>query len=247
MDKVQLQPGIYTNIFPVILPDEPVSLMEIQRSQAPDLRTLRNEIGQTNQCVTVYAHRDYVYGYGADATTFLSTKGFGPATVLFKDVPALAAHVVLQGIIDNALAKGFWQKRKMSLKSVDARAEIFKPAPKSTTVQGKVKVFLGYDLRCTYYSAVESFGLVVDISWAYQDEHNTPLNTPQMHARNAMNEALVIQEEFLRGTNRFNLQIAQIRMHNYLLPFAQEFQSIDLPCGGQARLEPEPFSVILGR
>lgn len=62
-----------------------------------------------------------------------------------------------------------------------------------------------------------------------------------------MNEALVIQEEYLRGTNRFNLQISQIRMHDYLLPFAQEFQTIPLPCGGQARLKLEPFSVILGR
>jgi len=246
MDKVQLQPGIYTNIFPVILPDEPVSFMEIQRAQATALRELRNEIEQANQRVVVYAHRDRVYGYGEDAETFLSAKGFGKTSVLFEQVPALATHVMLQGLIDAALAKGFWQRRKMSLKGVDARTEIFRPTPKGTTVQGRVKVFVGYELRCAYYPAVESFGLVVDVTWAYQDERGTPLNTPQMRTRNALNEALVIQEELLRATNRLNLQIAQIRMHNYLLPFVQEFQSIALPCGGQARLEPEPFPVILG-
>jgi len=246
MDKVQLQPGIYTNIFPVILPDEPVSFVEIQRAQWIDLHELRNEIEQANRRVVVYADRNRVYGYGEDAETFLPAKGFGKTSVLFKQVPALATHVMLQGLLDAALAKGFWQRRRMSLKGVDARTEIFRPTPKGTAVQGRVKVFVGYDLRCAYYPAVESFGLVVDVTWAYQDEHGAPLNTSQMRARNAMNEALVIQEEFLRGTNRVNLQIAQIRMLNYLLPFVQEFQTIDLPCGGQARLEPEPFPVILG-
>jgi hypothetical protein len=66
-----------------------------------------------------------------------------------------------------------------------------------------------------------------------------------MRARNALNEALVVQEEFLRGTTRFNLQISQIRMHSYLLPFAQEFHTFLLPCGGQAQLESVPFPVIL--
>jgi len=246
MDKVQLQPGIYTNIFPVILPDEPIYCMEIQRAQWIDLRELRNEIEQANRCVTVYADRNHVYGYGEDAETFLAAKGFSKTAVLFKQAPALATHIMLQGLIEAALTKNFWQRRRMSLKGVDARTEIFRPTPKGTTAQGRVKVFVGYELRCAYYPAVESFGLVVDVTWAYQDEHGAPLNSSQMRARNAMNEALVIQEEFLRGTNRINLQIAQIRMHNYLLPFAQEFQSIDLPCGGQARLEPEPFPVILG-
>lgn len=246
MEKVLLQPGIYTNIFPVILSDEPVSFMEIQRAQWPDLRELRSEIEQANRRVTVYADRDRVYGYGEDAEAFLSAKGFRKTTVHFKEVPALGAHLVLQGIIDAALTKGFRQQRKMPLKDIDARTEIFRSTPKGTIAQGRIKVFEGYDLRCAYYRAVESFGLVVDVTWAYQDEHGAPLNPSQMRARNAMNEALVIQEEFLRGTNRINLQIAQIRMHNYLLPFAQEFQSIDLPCGGQARIEPEPFPVILG-
>ncbi len=247
MDKVQLQPGIYTNIFPVILPDEPMPFMKMQRARVTDLRALRSEIEQANQRVFVYAYRDYVYGYGDDANIFLTAKGFITTTLLFKDVPALTARIVLQGIIDIALAKGFWQRRKMSLKGVDARTEIFRPTPKGITMQGKVKVFAGYDLRCAYYLAVESFGVVVDVAWAYQDEHSMPLDTPHMRDQNAMNEALAIQEEFLRGTNRFNLQISQIRMRDYLLPFAQEFQSIPLPCGSQARLEPEPFSVILGR
>jgi len=246
MNKVQLQPGLYTNIFPVILPDEPVSFMEIQRAQATDLRELRNEIEQANRRVVVYADRNRVYGYGEDAETFLPAKGFGKTSVLFKQVPALATHVMLQGLLDAALAKGFWQRRRMSLKGVDARTEIFRPTPKGITVPGRVNVFVGYELRCAYYAAVEAFGLVVDVTWAYQDEHGAPLDPSQVRARNAMNEALVIQEELLRGTNRLNLQIAQIRVLNYLLPFAQEFQSIDLPCGGQAHLEPEPFPVILG-
>ncbi len=247
MANVQLQPGIYTNIFPVVLPDEPVTLMEIQRSLAQDLRALRDEIDQANLRVHVYAYKDHVYGYGQEANTFLSTKGFSPTTVSFHEVPALTAHMVLQGVIDLALGKGFWQRWKMSLKGVDARTKIFRPTPKGITTQGGVRVFAGYDLRCAYYPAVESFGIVVDVTWAYKDENGMPLNTPNMRAQNAMNEALVIQEEFLRGTNRFNLQISQIRVRDYLLPFAQEFQTIPLPCGGQARLEPEPFSVILGR
>lgn len=247
MGNLQLQPGIYTNIFPVILPDEPVTLMAIQRSLAQDLRALREEIDRANLRVHVYAYKDHVYGYSQDANTFLSAKGFSPTTVSFQKVSALTAHMVLQGVIDLALGKGFWQRWKMALKGVDARTEIFRPTPKGITTQGGVRVFAGYDLRCTYYPAVESFGIVVDVTWAYKDENGMSLNTPNMRAQSAMNEALVIQDEFLRGTHHFNLQISQIRVRDYLLPFAQEFQTIPLPCGGQARLEPEPFSVILGR
>lgn len=247
MANVQLQPGIYTNIFPVVLPDKPVALMEIQRSLLQDLRALREEIDRANLRVHVYAYKDRVFGYGQEANTFLSTKGFRPTTVSFQEVPALTAHMVLQGVINLALEKGFWQRWKMSLKGVEARTEIFRPEPKGTTTQGGVKVFAGYDLRCAYYPAVESFGLVIDVIWAYQDENGVSLNTPKMCAQNALNEALVIQEEYLRGANRFNLQISRIRMHDYLLPFAQEFQTIPLPCGRQACLESEPFSVMLGR
>jgi len=194
MDRIQLQPGIYTNIFPVILPDEPVSFMEIQRAQGTDLRELRSEIEQANQRVFVYAlqQQNRVYGYGEDAENFLSAKGFSKTHVFFKQVPALATHVMLQGLIDAALTKGFWQRRKMSLKDVDARTEIFRPSPKGITLQGRVKVFVGYELRCAHYPAVESFGLVVDVTWAYQDEHGALLNPSQMRARNAMSEALVI-------------------------------------------------------
>ncbi|MBI4762920.1 MAG: hypothetical protein HZC39_13525 [Chloroflexi bacterium] len=245
MSQVQLQPGIYTNIFPVILPDEPVQVMVTSRAKAVDLRSLRNEIDSAQAQVSVYAHNDRVYGYGQESVTFLLARGFEKSQMLLKDTPVLAARVVLEGLIASALSKGFWQRRKISPKGFDARAEIFQLSPKGITTQGKVKVFAGYDLRCAYYPAVESLGLVVDATWAYQDENGTPLNMPQMRARNALNEALVVQEEFLRGTTRFNLQISQIRMHSYLLPFAQEFHTFLLPCGGQAQLESVPFPVIL--
>ncbi|MCX7689689.1 hypothetical protein [Thermoflexus sp.] len=246
MEKIQLRSGIYTNIFPVILPSGPVPVMKISRTRATDLRVLRDEIAKSNREVRVYAHEEWVFGYGRDARIFLSDKGFGETRISLKDIPALAARLVLDGFVALALSKGFWQRKKDSPKRVEARVEVFRPEPKGVTRQGNVKVFIGYDLRCAYYPPVESLGLVVDVVWAYQDENGTPLNTRAVQARNALYEVWGIQEEFLSGTQQLNLQIAQIRMHNYLIPFAQEFQSIPLPGGESALLKAEPFPVILG-
>lgn len=246
MVKVQLQSGIYTNIFPVILSSDPVSLMKIPRARAADLRALREEIARLNVAVKVYAHRDWVFGYGKDANRFLSAKGFGETRISLKDIPTVAAHLVLEGLVALALSKGFWQREQASYKGFEARVEIFRPEPKGVTKQGNIRVFTGYDLRCVYYPVIESLGLVIDIIWAYLDENGSFLNPKAVQARNALYEVWGIQEEFLRGTNRFNLQIAQIRLHNYLIPFAQEFHTIPLPCGSNAYLKSEPFPVILG-
>lgn len=244
MDNVQLQPGIYTNIFPVILPEEPVTVMVIERAKAVDLRPLIAEITHSHVQVDVYAHKDKVYGYGQDAETFLATKGFSKQQIRLVDLPALAAHIVIEGLVSLALTKGFWMRKKFSPKGVMGRTEIFRQQP-AGVVQGNIKIFAGYDLRCSYYSAVESLGLTVDVVWAYRDKNDTPLTTRQMWESNALSEARVIQEEILRGTNRANQQISKIRLHHYLLPFVQEFAGIPLFYGGQARLETVPFPVIL--
>lgn len=242
MDTVQLQPGIYTNIFPVTLSDPQVTVMVIERKNLKDLRSLEAEIADSN--VLLYARRNLVFGYGEDALTFLRGQGFSATQVSLKDEPELSAHLVIEGILSAALAKEFWQRKKFSPKGVTGRTEIFRPQPAGMLSQG-IQLFAGYDLRCSYYTTVDSLGLVVDVIWAYQDRDGKPLNTRQMHERNAMNEALLIQEELLRGTNRVNTQISQIRMHKYLLPFAQEFRVFSLPCGGQAQLGSVPFPVIL--
>lgn len=245
MDDVQLPPGIYTNVFPVILPEEPVTVMVIERARAIDLRPLIIEIGASGVSMQVYAHQDRVYGYGPDAVSFLSTKGFQATQIHLSSLPALAAHLVIEGIVSLALARGFWQRRRLSPRGVIGRTEIFRQPPAGVVARGNVKVFAGYDLRCTYHAAVELLGLIVDVVWAYQDRNGEPLSTRQMSERNALTEALVVQEEFLRGTNRVNQQISQIRMHRYLLPFAQEFQTIPLSCGGEARIVSLPFQVLL--
>lgn len=246
MDIVQLQPGIYTNIFPVNLPEEPITVMVIERARAADLRGLRAEVAQAGVQVRVYAHRDRVYGYGQDAVDFLSFKGFQETQIALPSVSALGAQLVIDGIVSLALKRGFWQKNKTSPFSVMGRTEIFRPQPAGVVAGGNVKVFAGYDLRCAYHAGVESLGLIVDVIWAYQDSNRNQLSTRQMRALNALTEALIVQEEYLRGTNnRVNQQISQIRMHRYTLPFVQEFAQVPLPCGGQAKIESAPFSVML--
>jgi len=42
--SVQLDPGIYTNIFPVTLPDAPAYIWAASRAEHFDLRTLRERI-----------------------------------------------------------------------------------------------------------------------------------------------------------------------------------------------------------
>lgn len=238
-NQVQLQPGIYTNIFPVILPTGHIKVMISERDKHPDLRALRSEIAEKDWRAGVYAAGKCVYGYGQQASN-LTSKEFHEEDILLQDHPALTARFVIDGLVDTAKQRGLTQQ------FLKGRARILRPNPHGVTRNGKVKVFLGYDLRCVYYEEVQSFGLIVDIVWNFFDETGQPLNTPQVKERGVMNEVTVIQEEYLRGTTQFNLQISQIRMQNYLLPFVQEFRSFSLPCGGSAQLEPEPFRVILG-
>jgi hypothetical protein len=245
MDNIQLQPGIYTNIFPVILPKEQVTIMAIERAKAVDLRPLLVEISSVAAQVQIYAYKDYVYGYGKDAMSFLAPKGFRETQVDLLTFSALGAHLVIDGIVSLALDHGFWQRKSFSPRSVIGRTEILEPQPAGVISQGSIKIFAGYDLRCTYHEAVESLGMIVDVIWAYQSKSGTFLNPRQMREYNAMSEALIIQDELLRGTNRVNSQISQIRMHRYILPFVQKFQSVPLPCGSEAHINPIPFQVIL--
>lgn len=245
MDSVQLQPGIYTNIFPVILPDEPVTVMVIERSKATDLRPLIADITHAEVQVQVYAYKERVFGYGQDAVSFLSSKGFHDERVHLPNLHTLGAHLVIDGIVALALERGFWQRKRFAPRGVVGRTMIFRPQPAGIVARGDVRIFAGYDLRCTYHAAVESLGLIVDVVWAYQDRNGNSLHPRQMRAQNAMTEALYVQEELLRGTSRVNQQISQIRMHRHVLPFVQEFQDIPLPCGGNAHIESVPFQVIL--
>jgi hypothetical protein len=245
MDEVQLRPGLYTNVFPVTLPAEPFAVMVIERAQATDLKALRTEIERSSASVKVYAHRDRVYGYGQDAAQFLSPKKFTEETVHLMKVPALGARLVVDGIIALAQSKEFWLPMVSAPKGVEARTKIFRQQPAGVIAQGEIQIFAGYDLHCVYYPLLESLGLIVDVVWTYRDRNKTPLSTRQMWQRNALGEARVVQEEILPGTNRVNQQISQIRMHRYLLPFAQEFAAIPLFGGGEARITPVPFQVIL--
>lgn len=245
MDSVQLLAGIYTNVFPVILPEEKVTVMVIERSKASDLRPMNEEIARAGAQVQIYAHKDRVFGYGRDAVDFLSTKGFQETHVRLFEHYALGAHLVIDGIVSLALGRGFWLRKNFSPLGVIGRTEIFRSQPTGIVAQGSVKIFAGYDLRCAYHVAVESLGLIVDVIWAYQDRDGNPLSTREMAKRNAMTEALCIQEELLRGTCRVNSQISKIRLHQQILPFVQEFQSVPLPCGGEAHIESVPFQVIL--
>lgn len=244
MNGVQLQPGIYTNIFPVILPDEAITVMVTHRSNFTSLQGLRDEIAAYSVPVRVYACKNLVYGYGEGAPEFLASKGFEEDRVLLQELPDLAAHIVVESILSYALSMRFWQRKERSPRNNIGRVEIFRPEPKETLKQG-IRVFPGYDLRCAYYHSVERLGLTVDVSWAYQDENGELLSQKEMYQRGAIGEAWIVQEEILRGTNRINTQVSRIIMHKYLLRFIREFENIPLSCGGQARLEAVPFGVIL--
>jgi hypothetical protein len=68
----------------------------------------------------------------------------------------------------------------------------------------------------------------------------------QQYGYNATIAVGEIQGEYLPGSAKINTEVARQRLQDHILPFVQSHPEFNLPCGGKARLLPEPIRVILG-
>lgn len=241
MAQVHFDPGIYTNVFPAELPADPVTVMSTERGKFPDLRPLREKIQTCGWNARVYAAGSTVYAYGADMRQ-LAKDGFTEQQILLAKHPRLASCLIVEGLVDAVGTEQYWSKFGKG------RQAIYRPNPVGKAANGKVQVYLGYDLRAIYWGTESDrrFGLVVDIAWAFRDEQGQPLDMHQVAQRNATIQVAQIQGEYLPGKRLINTMVAQQRLQEQILPFVHEHAEFTVPCGGTVRLGSGPVRVILG-
>lgn len=245
MDRIHLDLGIYLNVFPVKIPEDEIPIMTAPRSSFQDLYPLRQGLAKAGRNAWVYADRDIVYGYGPDAAN-LKGQGFQEKLLRFVEVPRLATRVIIEGLV-NALReegcealprKGRWQVY---------------PSQFTEVAGGRIRVYRGYDLRAFFWrdnaNNQPAFGLIMNIIWVLRDNANQPLSMRKIRQQYGYDATIAIsqvQGEYLPGSNKLNTEVARQRLYEHILPFIQDHSEFDLPCGGRARLLPEPIRVILG-
>lgn len=246
MNPIQLDPGIYLNVFPVTLPDDPIPVVQANRASWTDLRPLRE--GIKNRNVWVYADEKIVYGYGPDRA-ILKDYGFQETEVRLRETPRLATRLIVQGMVNLLRQEGYEALPRKG------RWQLYHPNQFKEVAGGGIRVHQGYDLRAFFWKDIVSeqlaFGLIVDIIWALRDAENQPLNMRQIRQRygyNAIVEVGQVQGEYLPGSksSKINTEVAHQRFRENILPFVQSHSEFKLHCGQLAQVRAEPIRVILG-
>ena len=241
-----LDPGIYTNIFPVEVPQEAIHLRKAPRSRFPDLRPLRQELSEENLRAWVYAAEDAVYGYGPDAQ-MLEKYGFQGVLLRLMEAPRLATRVIIEGFVDALREQGY------EILFRKGHWQAYYSREYTTVAKGEVLVYRGYDLRSFFWKDIATqeiaFGFTVDVTWAFRDSANQALNLSQIKRQCGDYVVLAIgqvQGEYLPGSRRLNTEVARQRLQEHILPFVQKHSEFAIPCGGDAYLIPVPVRVVLG-
>jgi hypothetical protein len=240
MNTVQLDPGLYTNIFEVEVPSDPVAVMVADATAYPDLRPLRREIEQNYWNCRVCRVRDRVFGYG-EGRNLLESKSFQPEKRYLRNEPDLCKHLILEGLADQLRSKGYREWSRIG------RVTLYEPEPYRSAVGGQLQVYRGYDLRSIWWrqGSQVRFGIVVDICWEVQDKGGNRLSTPRIAGYKAMMEIGQIQDELLTN-GKINTEVARLRLQNHILPWVREHSRFSLPCGGEATITTMPVRVIMG-
>jgi len=240
MSAVQLDPGLYTNVFEVEVPEDPIQVMSAPAAAYPDLRRLREEISQNVRVCRVYRVRDRIFGYGEGRET-LRAKSFKPTEIRLRDEPDLCKRLILEGFVDYLKGQGYRERSGMG------RVTLYEPKFYRKAAGGQIQVYRGYDLRTIWWrqDGETTFGMIVDVRWEILDRSGRRLSSPEIAQYRATRQVAQIQEEFL-PTGQINTEVARLRLQNHILPFAHQHCRFSLPCGGEAKVSNAPIRVILG-
>lgn len=240
MTAVHLDPGLYTNVFHVDVPADPVDLLVAPSSAYPDLRTLRMKINDKGWAVRVYRAPDKIFGYGPQKDV-LAERPFEEQQILLHHEPEFCARCILEGLGDQIKKDGYRECHG------NGRVTYYESQPCGMTRKGNLRIYLGYDLRTIFWRQGEKllFGLIVDIRWQIQDASGRRLGPAEIAQQGAMREFAQLQEEIL-PTGQINTEVSRLRLQQHILPFVDQHKSFPLPCGGKASVDTIPMRVILG-
>lgn len=237
---MHLDPGIYTNIFQVNVPTDPVDLLVAPSSAYPDLRTLRTEINENGWAIRVYRARDKIFGYGPQKD-LLAERVFEKQKILLHQEPEFCARCILEGLGDQLKEQRYHEW------SGKGRVTFYESNPYRIIHQGKLRVYRGYDLRTIFWRQEKEllFGLIVDIHWQIQDASGRRLSPAEITQYSAMRKIAQIQQELL-PTGQINTKVSRLRLQQHILSFVEQYKSFPLPWGGTANVDTTPMRVILG-
>ena len=247
---MSLEPGIYLNLFPIMISRESLPLMAKPRSDEPDLQTIRTRIAEEGWRAEVYPEGPMLYGYGKDGKQLLSV-GFEPVQKTLGDCPHLVCHLISSGLVAHLQSNGYWLPNPKDTHRI--RIRIFRR--ESTKIcGGKVQLYQGWNLRTFFWTSLENgssnFGLVVDLTWRLRDSlTQNPLNFSELkslYGGSALIEVAQHQEEYIPGTTKINFQVAHQHFQKRILPFVRSIGEFSLATGDIARIDSKPVWVVIG-
>jgi len=235
--------GIYTNIFEIRLSNNNVKMMCVEREKYPSLRDLRQELESKKLDVYVYAERDKVYGYGKDSQ-ILDKYSFEQVEINLQDTPQLTCRMILDGFIR------MLKNEKFEIFGKKGRVKVFN-FNQSIPINDDLFVYRGFDLRTIFlldhFENKLRFGLIIDITYTYEDRREGRLNFHQIVERFGSDTLIKIRQ--VQGDitpyRRANMEVSRQRLQENILPFVKQHGNFVLPCGIKAEIELEPARVIL--
>ncbi len=243
-----LDPGYYSNMFEVNIPDVEIEFMTAERRLYPNLKDLRKEIEGSGKEVYVYAPESSskVFGYGKDAEWLLS-KGFLQEKIKLLEEPRLTGRLILEGVIEKAKELGYApmpEKEK-------GRCVLFNERDFKETSDGNVRVYRAFDIRVIFLrDPLEDklkYFLIVDVHYPLRDKSGNTLNYKQIVNRfgsKTLREVRQIQKDLIpTGINR---EVSRQRLLEDIIPFVKEIEKLYLPCGIEAKIIPEPCRILVG-
>lgn len=214
---------VFRLAFPVQLPDKPIRFMKAEVKNVVNIDNLKYQKWLSKAESSVFTLGEQAFGYGTGMEKF-ADDGFWETTLVLKDSPELAEGLIIEGLVDDARARGrsYFGIYRNSCKMIRDEDYI---------VRGKFLVRIGYGLRAVHWSLADEvwFGLIVEPAWMIQRitaEHVLP-GVPSAD----------IEEELLgvHGVRPADRHIAS---------FVKSHPTFPLPCGGMATLSDRPVTVF---
>lgn len=239
-----LDPGIYVNLFEVILQEELANVMVIERKRFPNMRALRDTLRAKKLDVWVYAWDDTIFGYGAQAS-ILSDCGFTSKTIALRDHPQLTERMILDGYIRSL------EKASYTCQWGKGIAKVYQFEKPLFETETGVRMFRGFELRGQFLWDAEheqiTFGIVIDAIFAYRDREDRSLSVADIVARFGSRTLKQLRQRQgeLSPRGAINLEVSRQRLLRQTLPFVDARHLFVLPCGVRAELSLSPTRVVL--
>lgn len=214
---------VFRLAFPVRLPQSPIRFMTAEVKNVINIDNLKYQKWLSKSESSVFTLGGQAFGYGTGMEKF-ADDGFWETKLVLKDSPELAEGLIIEGIVDDARARGrsYFGIYRNSCKMI--RDEDF-------IVRGNFLVRIGYDVRAVHWNLADevSFGLIIEPAWMIQRTTGEK-GYPGIPSTDIEQELLSIHG--IKTADR------------YIASFLESHHTIPLPCGGVASLSDRPVTVL---